>query len=139
MPANTSPIFGLTPKTQGTQFVLADSTGAKTIYTAGASGSRILSIFAQTSDTAVNNVGLNIQVAGSGTAFPIGGKQVTALAGLLASPPTADINLLDPTQLLGLLPDGSLQLGALDVLSAQVLAAVTTNKTLTIVVIAIDY
>lgn len=139
MPANTLPIFVLTPKTQGTQFVNADGTSNKTLYTAGANGSVILGIVATTTDTAANNVELYVQVGGAGTAWPIGGKQVPAASGSLANPPTAAVNLLDGGQIPTLLPDGTLQLGAGDVVQASVLAAVTAAKALTIWVQAGDY
>ncbi len=138
MAANTSPIFGANAKTQGTQFANADGTTAKTIYTAGANGSRILSVNAVTTDTAVNDVALSVQVGGSGTSYPIGAVAVAAGSGNNANPPTASVELLG-TQIAGLLADGSLQLGAGDTLQAAVLAAVTTATTLTLFVQASDF
>ena len=58
MAANTSPIFGLTPKTQATAFIPATGTTVTAIYTAGSNGARVLGIGAVTSDTAPNDVNL---------------------------------------------------------------------------------
>lgn len=139
MAANTSPIFGANAKTQGTQFANADGTTAKTIYTAGTNGSRILSVNAVTTDTAVNDVALSVQVGGSGTSYPVGAVAVAAGSGNNANPPTASVELLLGASIAGLLADGSLQLGANDTLQAAVLAAVTSGKTLTLFVQASDF
>lgn len=140
MAAGTSPIFYATPKTAGVQVANADGTTKKTLLTAGANGSIVLGIEATTTDTAVNDVGLYIQVGGSGTVYPIGGKRVAIGSGdATAANPTAAVSLLDVGQLPFLLPDGSLQLGAGDVLQVGVQAAVTSTKTLTIVAQYGDY
>jgi hypothetical protein len=139
MAANTSPIFGLTPKVVGQTFQPADTTALKTIYTAGAFGARVLSVIATTNDTAANDVNLYIQVAGAGTAYNIGGKRVAIASGNVVASTIPSVNLLDATQIPGLLSDGSIQLGATDLLQAGVVATVTTAKTLTITTQAIDY
>lgn len=139
MAANTSPIFGLTPKVVGQTIVPADTTALKTIYTAGANGARVLSVNAVTNDTAANDVNLYIQVGGSGTAYNIGGKRVPIASGNVVASTIASTQLLDSGQIPGLLSDGSLQLGAADVLQAGVVATVTAAKTLTIVALGIDY
>jgi len=137
--AGTTPIFGLTPKTQGTTFVNADGTGLKTIYTAGTAGARVLAVNATSDDTAACDVNLYVQVGGAGTAYNIGGKRVPIAAGKVVASTIASTQLLDAAQIPTLLSDGSLQLGASDVLQAGVVAAVTAAKTLTLVVQAIDY
>ncbi len=139
MAANTSPIFGLTPKTQGTNFTNGTGTTKTTIYTAGANGARVLSVGAVTSDTSPNDVNLYLQVGGSGTVYNLGGKRVPAGSGDVVASTTAGIQLLDVGQFPGLQPDGSLLLGAGDVVQAGVVAAVTAAKTLSIVVQALDY
>lgn len=139
MSANTSPIFGLSPKTQAQTIVPADTTTLKTLYTAGANGARILSVIAVTNDSAANDVNLYVQVGGSGTAANIGGKRVPIASGNVVASTIPSAQLLDPTQIPGLLSDGSLQLGPGDVLQASVVATVTTAKTLTILTQAIDY
>jgi hypothetical protein len=140
MPPNTSPIFGLTPKTGEAVFVNADGTAAKTLYTAGANGARILSVIAVTNDTAANDVNLLLKTnGGAGTARNIGGKRVPIASGDAVASTIPSVNLLDPAQIPGLMSDNSLQLGAGDVLQVAPVAAVTAAKTLTIVVQAIDY
>lgn len=138
MAANTSPIFGLTPKTNAVTFVNADGTTAKTLVTAGASGCRVLSINAITDDTAANDVVLSIQLLGAGSAYGLGGKRVPIASGTGANP-TTSVQILDPAQIAGLLADGSLQLAGTDLLKVAPVAAVTAAKTLTIVVQFIDY
>jgi hypothetical protein len=139
MTANTAPIFGLTPKVQGTDFTNATGTTVTTIYTAGSNGCRILGINAVTDDTSANDVNLYIQVGGTGTNFNIGGKRVAIASGKVVASTIASVQLLDTGQITSLLADGTLQLGAGDVLKAGVVAAVTSAKTLSIVVQAIDY
>lgn len=139
MAANTSPIFGLTPKTQATAFTNATGTTVTAIYTAGANGARVLGIGAVTSDTSANDVNLYIKVGGSGSFVNIGGKRVPIASGNVVASTIAAVQLLDTGQIPMLLPDGSLQLGASDVLGAGVVAAVTSGKELDIVVQAIDY
>lgn len=140
MAANTSPIFGLTPKTTGTNFVNATGAGTKqTICTAGANGARVLAIGATTSDTAANDVNLFLQPGGSGTVYNIGGKRVPIAAGDAVASTIPATQLLDPTQLPFLLSDGSLELGPSDVLQAATVAVVTSGKTLSILVQSIDY
>jgi hypothetical protein len=140
MTANTSPIFGLTPKTTGTNFSNATGTTKTTIFTAGSNGSRVLAINATTDDTAANDVNLHLQPGGSGTVFNLGGKRVAIASGNVVASTIASVSLLDASQMPGvILSDGSIQLAASDVLQAGVVAAVTSGKTLTIVIQAIDY
>lgn len=133
------PIWGLTPKVQGTVFQPADTTALKAIYTAGANGARVIGISAATDDTAANDVNLYIQVGGAGSNYNIGGKRVAIASGNVVASTIAAVQLLDTGQMPFLLPDGSLQLGAGDVLKAGVVATVTAAKTLTIVTQATDY
>lgn len=139
MVANTSPIFGATPQTTGTQFTNATSTTVTTICTAGANGSIVESVIAVTSDSAANDCNLYIQHGGSGTTFNIGGKRVPAGSGDVVASTTPAVQLLDPAQIAGLLADGTLKLGANDKLAMGVVAAVTTAKTLTITVLSTDF
>jgi hypothetical protein len=140
MAANTSPIFIGTPITTGANLTNATGAGTKvTICTAGSNGARILSINAVTSDTADNDVNLFIQPGGSGTVYNIGGKTVAAGSGDLVASTTPSVNLLDPSQVSGILPDGTIQLAASDVLQAATVAIVTSGKTLSIVTFSGNY
>lgn len=140
MAAGTSPIFYAAPKTAAVQITNADGTTHKTLLTAGVNGSLVLGIAATTTDTTANDVGLYVQIGGSGTEYPIGGKRVAAGSGdATAANPTAAVQVLDVGQLPFLLPDGSLQLGAGDTLRVAVQAAVTAGKTVTLLAQYGDY
>lgn len=141
MAANTTgPIWGLVPKAQGTVIQPADTTTPKAIYTAGSNGARVLAVNAVTDDTAANDVNLYVQVGGAGSNYNIGGKRVAIASGNVVASTIASVSLLDAGQMPGaILADGSLILGAGDVLKAGVVATVTSAKTLTIVVQATDY
>lgn len=138
MAAGTAPIFVATPKTAAVTFVNADGTAAKALVTAGANGSRVLSINAITDDTSANDVLLSLQLLGSGTVYGLGGKRVPLASGTGANPATS-VQILDAAQIAGLLADGSLQLAGTDILKVAPFAAVTAAKTLTIVVQYADY
>lgn len=137
MAAGTAPIFYATPKTAAVQLTNGTGAGvanAVTVLTAGSNGALVLGIEAVTDDTSANDVGLFIQIAGSGTKYPIGGKTVPLRSGdVVGQAPIAACQLLDVGQFPFLLPDGSLQLGPNDVVWACVRAAVTSGKTLTLV------
>lgn len=143
MAAGTKPIFYATPKTAAVQLTNATGAGvanAVQLLAAGANGALVLGIEAVTEDTAANDVGLFVQLAGSGTKYPIGGKTVPLRSGdVIGQAPIAACQLLDMGQMPFLLPDGSLQLGASDALWACVRAAVTSGKTLTLLAQYGDY
>jgi hypothetical protein len=140
MAANTSAIFPALYKTTGANLTNATGAGTKvTICTAGANGARILSINAVTSDTADNDVNLFIQPGGSGTVYNIGGKTVPAGSGDLVASTTPSVDVLDPSQIAGILGDGTLVLGAGDVLQAATVAIVTSGKTLSLITESGDY
>lgn len=140
MAAGTSPIFYAAPKTAAVQIAPADTTTKKTLLTAGANGCLVLGIEVTSTDTAVVDLGLYVQLAGAGTDYPIGGKRIAIGAGdATVANPTAAVALLDVGQLPFLLPDGTLQLGAGDVLKVAAQATVTTAKTVTVLAQYGDY
>lgn len=140
MAAGTSPIFVDSREVQCVQIANADGTTLKTLFTAGADGSRVMAVNASTDDTAANVVGLYVQIAGAGTNFPLGVKSVAARSGdPTNAAAVAAVNVLDLAAIPSLDPDGSLALGPGDVLKAGVQAAVTAAKTLTLCAIAGDY
>jgi hypothetical protein len=140
MAANTAPIFIKNRKVAGVQIVPADTTTLKTLLTAGAEGCRVLAVNAATDDTAANVVGLYVQIAGAGPNYPLGVKSVTARSG---DPTNAaavpSVNLLDLAAMASLDPDGSLGLGAGDILKAGVQATVTAAKTVSLLAVYGDY
>jgi hypothetical protein len=140
MAANTSPIFIKNRKVAVVTIVPADTTTLKTLMTAGSEGSRLLAINVVTDDTAANVVGMYVQIAGAGTNYPLGVKSVALRSGdptnVSALP---SVNLLDLAAVSGLDPDGSLGLGAGDVVKVGVQATVTAAKTVTCMAIYGDY
>lgn len=140
MAAGTSPIFVDNRKVACVQILPADTTTLKTVFTAGADGSRVMAVNAVTDDTAANIVGLYVQIAGAGTNYPLGVKSVTARSGdPTGASALASVNVLDLAAMPSLDPDGSLALGAGDVLKAGVQATVTAAKTVTLCAFAGDY
>lgn len=72
--------------------------------------------------------------------YPLGGKRVAIGSGdPTVANPTAAVQLLDTGQFPFVLPDGSLQLGAGDVLQVAVQATVTAAKAVSIVAQYGDY
>lgn len=140
MAANTSPIFIKNRKVAVVTIVPADTTTLKTLMTAGSEGSRLLAINVVTDDTAANVVGMYVQVAGAGSNYPLGVKSVALRSG---DPTNAaavpSVNIMDLAAVAGLDPDGSLGLGAGDVVKVGVQATVTAGKTVTCMAIYGDY
>jgi hypothetical protein len=136
MAANTSPIFGLTPIATPVTIVPADTTGKKTLYTAGTNGGRLLSCSVASDDTAA--VRVNIYLTVSGTDYSVGQVTVPIGAGT-GTTDTASVNLLDATKLPFLQPDGSWLLPASAIVKVAANATVTAAKTVTFVPQALDY
>lgn len=141
MTANFNPIFVLAYKTAMVQILPADTTTKKTVLTAGANGCRVTAINVSTDDTVVEDVGLFIQIGGSGSVVPIGTKRVALRSGdpTLANNTTPSVNLLDAAYIASLDLDGTLALGPGDVLQVAVLATITAAKTTTFVGLYGDY
>ncbi|HLA15266.1 MAG TPA: hypothetical protein VJZ72_00070 [Candidatus Limnocylindrales bacterium] len=136
MAQNTAPIFGLTPISTPVTIVPADTTGKKTLYTAGANGGRLLSCAVASDDTAA--VRVNIYVTVSAIDYNIG--QVTVPIG--AGTGTTDapsVNLLDGTKLPFLDADGSILLPAGAIVKVAANATITAAKTVWFTPVALDY
>ncbi len=135
MAANTNPTFVLLSKTAAVQILPADTTTLKTLLTAGANGARVTGVNVVSTDTVAQQVGLYIQLAGAGTDFPLMSKAVPARSGdnSLAANVAAAVNLLDLSLLPSRLSDGSLLLGAGDLLKVASQATVTAAKALTVI------
>jgi hypothetical protein len=130
MAANTKPIFLLTPKQYPQTFVNADSTGKKTIATAGTNGSKIDGIKVCSDDTAT--VAISFFLSKGGTDYLIGSLSV--------SPGTGVTSGASPAEALEYLNDSyAIALEAGVILKASVGAAVTSGKTVTIVVHGGDF
>lgn len=136
MAANTQPIFPAAPKFGAVTIVNSDGSNAKTVYTAGPNGSRIMKLNLVSTDT-VDQL-ITPQVNG----FQIGIVKVPAGSGTQdSSHPTKDV-LSDPQiqcayydALGNLVID--LQAGQLLQVSSSV--AVTSGKTITAFVMAADF
>ncbi len=128
-------------------FVNADGTTAKTLFTAGSSGSKLVSITAHSSDTAARDVRINI--TRSGTNYPVTTVNIPIGAGNTSSvPPVALLQTTQsggtPTSPTGILPidqDGQvyilLQNG--DSITCSMLVAVTAATQITLTAIGCDF
>lgn len=140
MAANTSPIFVKNRKVAVVQILPADTTALKTLMTAGAEGARLLAVNVSTDDTAAETLGLYIQIAGAGTNYPLGVKTVALRSGDPTNTGAVpSVNLLDLAAIASLDPDGSLGLGAGDVVKVGAQATITAAKTTTVAAIYGDY
>jgi hypothetical protein len=135
----TTPNSVVTPqliqKVTGTTFVNADSTGAKTLCTAGANGSILTGIAGQTTDTAANNVKILVDGVWIGT--------LRVAIGAGSDGAIVSKSLLNTTDLPFLLLDSNgnpcLKLGPASVVTVAPLVAVTAAKTLSLQPTIEDY
>lgn len=106
--SNTSPIFEASANNVGTQFTSADTTAKKTVFTAGANGSRIDSISICTNDTAAVNLAVYFTIGGTDyyqgvinvplgsgytTVVKVEGLQTIALLGYIFLPASAVLKM----------------------------------------------
>jgi len=150
MAVTTTPVFAQTPKTSTTSLAAASAwtpsvnstTNMQTLVTAGANGSRVLSILFATTDTTANNVFLVLDPGGAGTALAIIGQiNVPIGAGTVAS--TLTVDALLPSVTVGLPIDNNgkryIELAASDKIWIGVVANMTAAKTLFAAAIREDY
>jgi hypothetical protein len=120
------------PQNGKVQIVNADAQAQKTVYTAGASGSKVSSLIAVSSDTAARDV--QISITNAGTSYPLGTVAVAIGAG--NSSAANAVNLLDPTKLIGLAYDSDgnpfIHLISGDTLTVSALTTVTSGKLITV-------
>jgi hypothetical protein len=128
----TAPFFFATPKLGLVQIVNGDASNLKTLVTAGSSGSKVVSIMAQTDETSARD--LTLGITRSATFYPIG--TVTVAIGSGNSGTVAAVNLLTTTWLPGLPLDSDGQpyifLLSGDTLQVKSLTTVTNAKTITL-------
>ncbi len=134
--ANQIPVYAITPKTAvadlsaATAGALGATTNAVTVVTASASGSRVYSLIASTTDTAAVNLYLQIVDSGGTVVRPIGQINVPLRSGDTAS--TLMVDCLDPTVCKGLPMDNTgkryIELGASETLRVSVVATMTAAK-----------
>jgi hypothetical protein len=135
MAANTSPIFALSANLTELTFVNGDGTTAKTAFTAATDGSVLQHLNAVSDDTAT--VEMEVYVDDGTTAYLLGTIDVVTLSGTDGTNPAVD--LMSPSLIPGLGPDGELFLKTGYTVEVAPKAAVTAAKTVTIVAIGIDY
>lgn len=122
-----SPQFISTPRNEQGTFVNADGTGLKTIWTAGASGSRIDGLIAYSDDGTARNPVLSIK-KGAATAVPF------AITTVPVGPVAANILAQCPgIGAYGLILENG------DVLQANMAVAVTAGSTVWLTVIGGDF
>src|SRR5882724_7476117 len=130
---NTDATFVRQPQNGKVQIANADAQAQKTVYTAGASGSKVSSLVAVSSDTAARDVQLSI--TNGGTSFPLGTISVPIGAG--NSSGVNSVNLLDPSKLVGLAYDSDgnpfIHLISGDTLTVSALTTVTAAKLITVI------
>jgi len=128
MAVTATPIFIQTPQSFGVQIQNSDSTNKKTIYTAGANGSVIESLFVTSTDTADEDVILYVN--DGTTDFQIGRIKVPLNSGNTNAVPTLD--LMRHSQLPFFESDNAgnrvLKLKASHILKVAAAAAITSGK-----------
>lgn len=136
---NTNPTFPKQPSTNRVQILPADTTTSKTGYTAGASGSKIVSIIATSTDTVARDI--TVSITNGGTAYLLGTKTVPITSGFVAGTPA--VSLLDSAVIVGMPFDSDgnefLYLISGDTLTFASLVTVTAAKAITIHVFAVDF
>ncbi|EFL52998.1 hypothetical protein DesfrDRAFT_0046 [Solidesulfovibrio fructosivorans JJ]] len=126
---NTKPIFAGTPKTPGVTLTSADGTSKKPLLTAGANGTRVDSLHVATDDTAAAD--LHVHLTRGDVHQYLGTVPIPAGAGGAG---VAYVEMLD------YLNDGNpLTLEAGLALTVAAAAAITADKTLTVIAWAGDF
>lgn len=134
--ANTNPIFQSGPSNGAPATIVnADGSAEKTIYTAGANGALVDSVFVTSDDTSA--VVLNVFVNDGTTSYLIGAVNVPTLSGTNGI--AAGVNLLSLGDIPALQTGGGLALAPTYKLNVAAQSAVTAAKTVTLVAAGGDY
>lgn len=142
MAVTSTPIYPQALTNTPITFVNADSTTAKTAYTAGANGSKLEAIYASNTDSGVSYT-VNIWIKQSSTSYLLGTVSVPLSSGNTTSAPT--VNLLNSSGNLGSIlnkdPNGNtyLYLSSASSVTVAPTVAVTSAKTLTFVAQGEDF
>lgn len=146
--ANQIPIYAITPKTSSATLnaaaagALGAGTNVQIVFTASASGSRIYSLIASTTDTAAVNLFIQIDKGGTGTTYmPIAQVNVPINSGNIAS--TLMVDCLNPSVAVGLPIDNVgkryIELAANDKLVVSTVANMTAAKVCYVTAMGADY
>ena len=129
---SATPAFAATINLGLVTIVNGDASALKTLFTAGASGSKVVGVNATSDDTSARDI--QIGITRSGTFYPLGTKSVAITAGQVTGTPAA--NLLDPSVIAGLSFDSDNQpyllLKSGDTVQVKSLTTVTAAKTISI-------
>ena len=122
------PTFAKQPTNGHVQILPADASAQKTLYTAGANGSKIIGVIIGSTDTSARDIQLSI--VNTALTYVLGTKTVAINAGSVAGTPA--VNLLDPAVIPGMPVDNDgnpfLFLISGDTLVINSLTTVTTAK-----------
>ena len=134
-----TPIFPQAPRNGKVTIVNADGTALKTVYTADADGSKIVSLMAVSTDSSARVV--EVGITNGGNFSQIGCVNVPIDAGTITGTPA--VNLLNLTSMPGLPIDNDgqpyLLLISGDTLQVRVQVAVTAAETIFVTAIASDF
>ena len=119
--------------------VSGSNSGGVTAYTAGVSGSRIISLVASTDDTVASNI--FVYIVKGATVQPLGLVPITLSAGNVTG--TRNIDLLNGTNIPGLPIDNTgrqyISMMPNDILRIGLLAATSANKSVWVTAFGLDY
>jgi len=136
---NINPTFPKQPQNGKIQILNGTGTANVTVYTAGASGTKVVAILVSSTDTSPRDV--QIKVTNGGTDYVLGTKTIPANSGTAAG--TAAVNLLDPNVIVGLPLDSDgnpfIYLISGDTLTAAALTTVTSAKAININAVVADF
>jgi len=136
---STSPSFFATPNVGIAQIANADASAYKDLFTAGASGSKVVAITAASDDASLAHV-VQLSLVRSATVYPLGAVNVPISAGSVSGTPAVD--LLQSNVIPGLPVDNDGQrylfLMSGDKLQVKSLSTMTAAKLLSVVAIGAD-
>lgn len=139
MAVTATPVFVQTPKVGVVQIVNADASNSKTVITAGANGSKAVSVTVVSDDTSARI--LTLRITRSATNYPICAVSVPASSGTDGT--TVAVNLVNSTILPGLPTDNDGQrylfLQSGDTLTVVSGTTVTAAKTITLTAVYADF
>ena len=137
MAVTATPVFVQTPKVTQITILPADTTAQKVVCTAGADGTKVVSLIATSNDTATMNV--QILIKRSATSILLGTGRIVTLSGTDGA--AANVNLLNAITGLPVDNDGQpyLYLVSGDTLECAVLVTVTAAKTISLTCIHGDF
>jgi len=137
---NAAPTFPRQPNVGSVTITAAETTTLETVYTAGANGSKILGMIISSIDTANRDIVVN-RVTSTPTTYQLYTVPVPLSSGTADG--VAAVNGMNPTYAAGLPVDNDgnpfIYLASGDTLQVNALATLTTAKTVSVTVFAVDF